>query len=179
MGAPLTVEILTAASLIVAAGTATGQERYLSAVANRDGTVRIEIADGGSVRRHIEPPNVPDPIWKQVGVKNVRISADGTAVGWLATFSECCADGHALKIVVRTNGNLHVIEAETVIWRWNFIQHGSQVGYMAMPLHGWTVEGYYLVEVTTGRVIATHAHDILDEKAAPLPSWVKAVNAKK
>src|SRR5215475_13686573 len=141
----LLVSLLTAWPLSLGAG-----ELYVQATIDQEGQLHLVTAD----RRQITPARAPD----QVGFDKPAISADGTTVGWLALYPNCCTSYPIpLALVIYRDGKVrHTFGERFPIWKWRFEANGKQVAFAQETVHGHLGVHFELRDVETGQLIAAH-----------------------
>ena len=123
--------LATAVILFIAhAGSAQTVER---AYAANDGNAHVAFAEGIDKAIKRQP--------KQVGCADVSVADDGHTVGWSVLVDNCCTSYPIpTSIVVYKDGHQHVIAPGQMIWKWRFIERGSQIAVLSGPVHGWASE---------------------------------------
>jgi len=175
---------VVADSLAGAHSVAAARSRYVSAVVNKQGNLRVAFEDG---RRITVLPDTPGSgtHWKQRGFGDIQIAPDGRSVGWISQTSGCgpigprsdgsYCPGFPETLVVYENGRTHRYGDGIPIWKWTFLADGAQVGYERMMLHFSNEEYFELRDVATDRVLAKFTIKI-DAVPAEVPDWVRAVD---
>ena len=110
---------------------------------------------------------------EQVGVRDLKISEDRTAVGWLVDSPFCCASyplAHLL-VVYRLGTPHHFTGDGRAIFGWKFIGRGRQVAFQQSFPHGDLRPHYELRDVQTGRLMGTWDPDEQSKE----PAWLKGV----
>jgi hypothetical protein len=170
--------VLLAAAIGGLAVTATAQEVYVTANVDDRGRLHITTAQGRLITIPAEQVT-----WEEkeaVSFDDVAIAPDGTAVGWIASFEigqkplGATRRPTPLKVVVYKNGRLRTFAEHLPVWKWAFLNNGTQVGFEQMQLHGSNDLVYELREMSTGRRLARYIVNILEEPTH-VPSWVKVV----
>jgi hypothetical protein len=166
----LCTAIVTVASPCVAA------DRYVRAVVDQAGVLRIETSAGRAI--------VPAKESGQVGVDKVAISPDGRAVGWVALFPNCCTSYPIpLKLVVYSDGKRRAFTGIGLpVWRWHFTAVGRQIAFEQETVHGGLGVHYELRDVASGRSIAewepTIGPDNQPLENQQMPTWASDLDAK-
>ena len=94
-----------------------------------DGKAHVAFANG--VDKTISPQA------KQVECADVSIADDRRTVGWSVLVENCCTSYPVpISIVVYRDGHQHVITTGQAIWKWRFIESGSQIAVLSGPVHG-------------------------------------------
>lgn len=151
-------------------------DRYVRATVDASGQLQILTADGKTV--------VPPKDHEQVAFKDPQISADGSAVGWLAEYSYG-TDPIPLRLVVDSGaGALTFTGNDLPIWRWGFQAGGRQVAIHQETLHHGLGIHYELRDVVTGRLVAEYQPELDRDTQQPLPKqnppeWVLELDARR
>lgn len=151
------------------------QAGYLK-VALSDNNTRLTLTRTGGVR-------VTAPVFaEQVGFSDVKVSADGKHVGWLAMFPNCCTSYPiALKLVVLDDaGRLHTFDGEKLaLFDWCFVPGRRSVAFRQGVLHGSDAQHFELRRIEDDHRIAQYdyPHDELRNARArsKAPRWVRCV----
>jgi hypothetical protein len=119
---------LVLAITLFIAHAASGQT-VARAYADNDGKAHVAFANG------VDKIIKPQP--EQVGCADVSVADDGRTVGWSVLVHNCCTSYPiSTSIVVYKDGHQHVITARQMIWKWRFIEGGSQIAVLSGPVHG-------------------------------------------
>ena len=170
------VVFLFCAAILAAASPGLAAERYIKASVDSEGALRILTSDG----RAIVPPKEPE----QVGFDDVAISPDGSAVGWVALFPNCCTSYPIpLKLVIYSNGKARTFTGTGLpVWRWHFTGSSRQVAFAQETVHGGLGVHYELRDIGTGRKVAewnpTIGQDNQPLENQKLPSWASGLDVK-
>ena len=168
--------------IVSIAAHASAQERYVSAAIDTDGVLRIVTAAAIVIVPDAEPER--EFVGRQVGYDDVRISADGHAVGWLALFPNCCTSYPIpLALVVLSNGVKRSYAGVGLpVWRWAFQADGKRVAFQQETVHGGFGVHYELRDVASGRLVASFQPEVgPDNQLVPkqhVPTWVEQLDAK-
>src|SRR5262245_16461538 len=102
------------AIVVAVASPSFAADRYVRASIDEGGALRILTSDGRTVVPSKEP--------EQVGFDKVAISPDGSAVGWLALFPNCCTSYPIpLKLVGYSAGKQRTFTGFGLPgWQWPF-----------------------------------------------------------
>jgi hypothetical protein len=159
------IVVLTLASVSAAA------ERYVQAVVDQSGQLRIVTKD----RREIVPKKEPE----QVGFEMAAISPDRRTVGWLALYPNCCTSYPIpLKLVIYARGKVRTFSGNGLpVWRWCFDATGKQLAFEQETVHGGIGVHYELRDVASGRLLAEYNPDP-DVPGEP-PRWVAELDSKR
>jgi hypothetical protein len=157
--------------------TAAWGQTYQRVASDRDGKHLQLIATAG---QQIQAPLLKD----QVGFDQPRLAADGSRVGWLALFPNCCTSYPIpLELVVFRAGRIEQAfhgNGES-IFAWQFLRNGTEVAYRQGPLHFSDAEYFELRRVADGKLLATYEYPGEDEAQArarakrTAPAWVKPI----
>ena len=144
---------------------------FRRAAIDSTGELRIALSTGGLLR--------PARDSEQVGFEQPAIAKDGRTVGWLARYPNCCTSYPIplTLVLLRAGGGRTVIGNALPIWQWAFAADARRVVIRQAPVHGDAPEHYELLDIRTGRVIATAERDAAN--SATLPRWAEAVKAKR
>ena len=170
------VVFLFCAAILAVASPGLAAERYVKASVDAAGALRILTSDG----RTIVPPKEPE----QVGFDNVAISPDGSAVGWVALFPNCCTSYPIpLKLLIYSNGKARAFTGTGLpVWQWRFTGGGKQVAFEQETVHGGLGVHYELRDIASGRKAAewnpTIGPDNQPLENQKLPSWASGLDAK-
>jgi hypothetical protein len=167
---------LLCAALVTVASPGVAADRYIRAVVNEAGALRIVTSDG----RAIVLPKEPE----QVEFGEIAISPDGGSVGWVALFPNCCTSYPIpLKLVVYSAGKLRAFTGSGLpVWRWHFTGGGRQVAFEQETVHGGLGVHYELRDIASGRRVAEWGPTIGPDNQ-PLanqkpPKWASDLDAK-
>jgi len=154
---------LTAATLLLGSE---GGELYDGATWQKDAVV-VRTRDGREKRLPTDK--------EQVGISNVAVSADHTAVGWLALYPNCCTSYPIpLKLIVYSGGRVHQFGPnELPLWYWVFRNGSREVAFHQETVHGGLGARYELRDVASGRLLASFK----PESGEPPPAWVNDLEA--
>jgi hypothetical protein len=118
---------LVLAITLFIAHAASGQT-VARAYADNDGKAHVAFANG------VDKIIKPQP--EQVGCADVSVADDGRTVGWSVLVQNCCTSYPiSTSIVVYKDGHQHVITTRQMIWKWRFIERGSQIAVLSGPVH--------------------------------------------
>jgi hypothetical protein len=143
-------------SLLIA-DAASGQT-VARAYADNDGKAHVVFANGADKTIKPQP--------EQVGCADVSVADDGSTVGWSVLVENCCTSYPIpTSIVVYKDGHQHVIAPGQMIWKWRFIERGSQIAVLSGPVHG---------SASEARLYDWHGKQLAswDGSHAP-PAWAK------
>jgi len=153
----------------------TAAERYQRVWIDQAGTLHITTTDGRDIVLQRDD--------EQVGVDKAVVSSDGLAVGWLATYPNCCTSYPIpLKLLVYANGEVRTFTGTGLpIWQWQFQASNKQIAFRQETVHGGLGIHYELRDVLSGQLIAEYnpPYD-RDNQVLPdrnRPKWVDQLNA--
>ncbi|HEY1161139.1 MAG TPA: hypothetical protein VGE83_10935 [Terracidiphilus sp.] len=165
------------AGLCLAATSSLAWAEYQAAVtrayADTHGRVHIVTADG---RDHGISPEKG-----QNGVEKIQVAPDGKTIGWLVDlWASCCVSYPiSFELVVWQSGHIiRRVHPSMAIWSFAFVKNGAEIAYRNSPLHGgWSGE-CVLVDIASGKTLASWDHPI-DENGndtddnSDEPGWAK------
>lgn len=153
---------------------AEAQERYVRAEENENRDLVITTSGG---QRVVVAKS--DRTWpgdeKQVGFGDIAISDDGSAVGWVAYYGNCCTS-YPIPILVEvyTSGKRHTFDPAIAPWHWCFVDGSASIAATSSTVHGPQHEVIELWDVATGTKSGSFTW--LDGESYPnAPAWVVAV----
>ena len=116
---------------------------------------------------------------EQVGLEQAAVSSDQSAVGWLATYPNCCTSYPIpLKLVIYARGKVRTFSGNGLpVWRWCFDATGKQLAFEQETVHGGIGVHYELRDVASGRLLAEYNPDP-DVPGEP-PRWVAELDSKR
>ena len=124
---------LVLAITLFIAHAASGQT-VARAYADNDGKAHVAFANG------VDKIIKPEP--EQVGCADVSVADDGRTVGWSVLVQNCCTSYPiSTSIVVYKDGHQHVITTRQMIWKWRFIEGGSQIAVLSGPRSRGSIRG--------------------------------------
>lgn len=169
--------VLLGASLFLAPRFAfSAAEGYQRVWIDQAAALHIVTTDGRDI--------VPQRDAEQVGIDKVVISSDGLAVGWVATYPNCCTSYPIpLKLLVYANGELRTFTGTGLpIWQWQFQASNKHVAFRQETVHGGLGIHYELRDVLSGQLIAEYKPPYdRDNRLLPdrnRPKWVDELNAQ-
>jgi hypothetical protein len=109
----------------------------------------------------------------QVSVEQPVIAKDGLTVGWTVNFPNCCTSYPIpLMLVIYRDGGIlrRIIPRRTLfVFRWFFLNNGSEVAYLSDTLHGNLAPTCELLDVNSGRTLEQWHRG----KSKALPKWAE------
>jgi hypothetical protein len=139
-------------------------ERYQQASIDARGRLRIAVAGGGE--------RLPKKLHGQAGFDSAAVSIDGSRVGWLALYPNCCTSYPvALALVLYRNGGIRrVFTGNGLAFSiWHFAANGRQVAFEQETVHGHRGVHYELRDIASGRLLGHYEGD----PAVNAPRWVR------
>jgi hypothetical protein len=171
MSLRMLIKALLPAMLLMAPAVTSAAEQYLNVRIDEAGHLRLITAEGVEV---LPPLDREDPENVQVGFAKPALSADGTTVGWLALYPNCCTSYPIpLELVLFKNGQVfRRFRGDGLpIWAWRFEASDQQVAIEQEPTHGGNGVHFEIRDIESGRLIDQH-----DGKAAlQAPQWIQDV----
>jgi len=161
------------AALTLATGFVAAQGRYVGAEenANHDLVIttsaRERIVVGKSDRKWANQ--------KQSEFKDIAISRDGAAVGWVAYYPNCCTSYPVpILVEVYTAGKRYTFQPAIAPWHWCFVDGSASIAAISTTVHGPQNEVIELWDVSTGAKRGEFTW--MDGETYPrAPAWVVAV----
>lgn len=157
------------------------QERYVSTAVATDGVLTIMTAAGQLIVPAAEPER--EFIGKPVGYDQIQISLDGRAVGWVVLYPNCCTSYPIpLALVIYSNGIKRSYSGNGLpVWKWRFVEAGSQVAFQQETVHGGLGVNYELRDVLSGALIADFSPPVGSDnqplRNQRIPEWAAALDA--
>ncbi len=123
---------------------------------------------------------VPKKDRGQASFKEVQISPDGRAVGWLAMYNDSgAADPLPLKLVILLNGEQQPYTGTGLpILNWCFWAGGREVAFKQGGLHGEMGLHYELHDVATGQLSDKYDPDANPDSVTKPPRWVVVLDSR-
>jgi hypothetical protein len=134
--------------------------------------------------KKIEAPTLP----KQVGFDSVKISPDGTHVGWLAMFPNVSYPVPMYLVVMDSAGHIKKFSGDVLIFEWCFLPDSKSVAYMSSSLHFTDGEDFEWRSLKDKHLLGEYeypddyhirpelrAHDARAKVVKNAPKWVKCV----
>lgn len=119
---------------------------------------------------------------EQVGFEDVKVSADGRRIGWLALMD---TGGQSypvpLKLVIFRDDKIELVISEgTCLGGWTFLENGAQVAYFLETCHSSTFKDAELRSTQYGGVLSKYALKRVDGDIPPdslkrAPAWVRGI----
>ena len=167
--------VVVCATFTLAAGLSAAQVRYIRAEENENHD--LVITTSGEERIVVAKAKRQSANEEQVGFGDIAISSDGTAVGWLAYYTNCCTSYPIPTLVeVLTAGKRHTFNPAIAPWHWCFVDGSSTIAAISTTVHGPQHEVIELWDVSTGTKRADFTW--MDGGSYPrAPAWVVAVRS--
>jgi len=153
------------------------QERYLRAEENKNHDLVITTSAGGQV---VVPKS--DRKWAdqaQLEFRSIAVSRDGSAVGWVAYYSNCCTSYPVpILLEVYKAGNRRTLDPAIAPWHWCFVDGTDRIAAISTTVHGPQHQLIELWDVSTGR--RRELFTWMDGESYPdAPTWVVAVRGSR
>ena len=177
--APMTIEHFVRQTWVLAVLLVLGQtlasaatDIYIETVIDPSGQLRISTKR----RREIVPKKEPD----QTGFRDVQISPDGHAVGWLALFQKSStSDPEATQLVIQMGDSQHILAGNGLpILGWCFWGGAKQVAFKQETVHGGMAVHYELRDIETGQVTDKYDPDANPDSTTKPPKWVVVLDSR-
>jgi hypothetical protein len=161
------------ATFTLAAGLAAAQARYFRAEENEKHDLVITTSGGERIVVGKSDRRWADEL--QTEFKNIAISRDGAAVGWVAYYPNCCTSYPVpILVEVYTAGRRHTFQPPIAPWHWCFVDGSASVAAISTTVHGPQNEVIELWDVSTGTKRGEFTW--MDGETYPrAPAWVVAV----
>jgi len=174
----MTPEFFRFAGLLALAATSTlfaAQERYVRAEENANHELVIATAAGKTVV--VKKARDAEQKDEQVSFGDIAISSDGSAVGWLSYYPNCCTSYPIpLRVEVYSGGRRRSFDPAIAPWHWCFVDGPSRIAAISTTVHGAQHQVLELWDVQTGRRIEDFTW--LEGAQHPdAPKWVIAIRA--
>jgi hypothetical protein len=163
------------ASFTLAAGLAAAQARYVRAEENANHDLVITTSRGERIVLGKSDRKWADA--KQAEFRDIAISRDGAAVGWVDYYPNCCTSYPVpVLLEVYRAGKRHTFEPAIAPWHWCFVDGSASIAAISTTVHGPQNEVIELWDVSTG----TRRDEFIwmDGESYPrAPAWVVAVRS--
>jgi len=148
----------------LAAGVSRGavQNPIVEAHADNKGQMHIRMKDGAE---KVIPADK-----EQVGADGIKISPDGSAVGWMVEVPNCCTS-YPIPVsimVYSARGKLQRFGDGMMIGDWKFLEGGRKIAYNTDTVHSNLAPQCALVEISTGKTLGHWQRG-----DGPLPTWAQ------
>jgi hypothetical protein len=162
------------AAFTLAAGL-TAQGRYVRAQENENHDLVITASGGKRIVMGKSDRKWADE--KQTEFKDIAISRDGAAVGWVAYYPNCCTSYPVpILVEVYTAGKRHTFQPAIAPWYWCFVDGAASIAAISTTVHGPQNEVIELWDVSTDTKRGEFTW--MDGEAYPgAPAWVRAVRS--
>lgn len=160
-------------TLTLAAGLQAAQERFVRAEENDDHDLVLTTSGGERIVVAKSDRKWADE--KQVGFQNIAISRDGTAVGWVDLYPNCCTSYPVpILLEVYKAGKRHTFDPAIAPWHWCFVDGSARVAAISSTVHGPQNEVIELWDISTGSKRGDFTW--MDGESYPrAPAWVIGV----
>jgi hypothetical protein len=160
---------------MLSAGLSAAEDRYLRAVENEDHDLLITLSGGERIVLTKSDREYAGE--KQVEFRDIAISRDGTAVGWVDYYPNCCTSYPVpIQIEVYKAGKRHSFDPAIAPWHWCFVDGSASIAAISTTLHGPQNEEIELWDVSTGT--KRERFTWMDGESYPrAPAWVVAVRS--
>ena len=167
----------TLLSLACGSALMVAQERYVAARPNSDNDLVITLASSEAV---IVPRGFDKTInQRQEKFDAIAVSGDGSAVGWLSYYPNCCTSypiPTALEVYV--GGTRKTFDPAIVAWDWCFVDGAARIAAVSSTVHGIQNEIFELWDIASGRRLEEFTW--MDGQEHPnAPAWVKALKSQR
>jgi hypothetical protein len=162
-------------ALLLTAGSAVAQGRYVRAEENQNHDLVITTSGGERI-----VVGKSDRKWadeRQTEFKDIAISRDGVAVGWVAYYPNCCTS-YPIPILVEvyTAGRRQTFQPAIGPWQWCFVDGSATVAAISTTVHGPQNEVIERWDISTGTKRGEFTW--MDGETYPgAPAWVVAVRS--
>jgi len=128
--------------------------------------------------RNGRPVGAPRTEPDQEGFEQVRVSADGRTVGWVAALANCCTSYPLPRVLVllRDDRVLARFDRAPPIFGWAFVPGRDEVVIQQQSPHGPEYLTFTRVRIADGRELARYECDQDERTHAPRPPWSRAVD---
>lgn len=111
----------------------------------------------------------------QVAFEQIAISGDGTAVGWVDYYQNCCTS-YPVPILVEVYkaGKRHAFQPGIAPWHWCFVDGSSSVAAISTTVHGPQHEVIERGDIASGKKTGDFVW-MQDGTYPDAPSWVVAI----
>ncbi len=120
-------------------------------------------------------------VFNAVAFTGVQLAQDRQTLGWTVNVENCCTSySIAMSVVVFRNRKiLHTFTQGQMVWKWMFLDGGSQVAIMFGPVHGTAAGDYQLYNVGNGKLLSeVWGDEELQSLKADAPEWAKRLESK-
>lgn len=157
-------------TLTIATAFARAQERYVRAEETRNHQLVITTSSGRQIVVPKSNRKVADE--QQVGFQNIAISPDGTAVGWVSYYPNCCTSYPVpILVEVYSAGRRRTFDPAIAPWHWCFVDGSAKIAAVSTTVHGTQNEIIELWDVATEKKLEDFTW--MDGESYPrAPAWV-------
>jgi len=168
--------LVTIVAMLLAATTVAAQDRYIRAVEDPERNLVITTASGSRVVVTKGVDKERDEI--QVGFGEIAISSDGSVVGWLSYYPNCCTSYPIPRLLETFSGGKRMsFDPDIVAWDWCFVDGGAKIAARSTTVHGPQHAILELWDVRSGARLEEFSWMDGDEHPQA-PAWVVALRAE-
>ena len=149
--------------------------RAFSDVARSDDRTKLVIMSEDGLR------SSAPPLYDQVEFDRPLVSPNGSYVGWLALFPNCCTSYPVpmMLVVMDEKRRLQTFTGTQAIFSWCFLPDSGSVAYMQAALHFSNEKHFERRSLRDGRLISQYNYpheDAANKRAREgAPAWVRCV----
>ncbi|HUQ89220.1 MAG TPA: hypothetical protein VM096_16795 [Vicinamibacterales bacterium] len=163
--------------ILTVAGASEAQQRYVRAEETPDHELAITTSTGEGILLAKRRDTRFDE--DQQKFDAIALSPDGTAVGWLAYYPNCCTSYPiALALEVYSGGQRRTFAPAIVAGDWCFVDGAAKVAAISTTVHGPQHEIIQLWDVASGNLIEQFTW-MEDRRYPRAPTWVRAIRAQR
>jgi general stress protein 26 len=149
------------------------RERYLRAEENQQNDLVITKTTGERIRVPRTRGANNDETQEEFG--DIAVSADGSAVGWLAYYPNCCTSYPIpLLVEIYTGGERKSFSPAIAAWDWCFVDGADKLAAMSMTVHGPQHQILELWDVRSGAKLEALTW-MQDQTLPDAPAWAVAL----
>jgi hypothetical protein len=166
---------LFAALMLLFSFKSVAQDVYVSAMIDDANKIHIFTADSQEIVLEMDA--------EQAGFDDIKISADGTYVGWLALYPNCCTSYPIpLKLNIYSGDRKFILDGIGLpIWKWVFSESDKQVTLYQEATHGGSGTHYETRDLVTNELIQQwrpeYGRDNRPLETQNIPEWVEKFNS--
>jgi hypothetical protein len=150
---------MTACGIVLLTSAPLFSQEISRAYCGKDGKAHVIFGTG--------PEKIIPPERKQVGCDELLITPDKKTVGWSVYVENCCTSYPIpVAVVLYKNGNKTVISTPQTIWKWHFLNGGTNVAVLSGPVHGGASEAL-IYDTSSGKILESW------RGTAPTPEWAE------
>lgn len=177
-----TIKLITGIFLLAVAMQCFSNEVFIKTTINNAKELNLITKNSQNITIKMEPFQIGSDKLEQVGFDHIKISNDGSAVGWVSEYPNCCTSYPIpLKLSIYTNNKLYNFTGNGLpIWDWDFSSDGSKVIFHQETVHGGLGIHYEIREIKTNKLVDQWEPEIgQDNHPLPTqntPKWVLEFN---